>query len=372
MANITVTKGLIGASDINFGTGTFVRRKSDGTYANMNQVYAASIPIADAGAHFTTDRVEYALGQSASRIKTISASISSIRTTLSASITNIHSATLSSLVKFWWRHPIGSIRTTSPTRITAPSGYYPVGGKIYYVSNTLGWSYQRNGGGSTNRGFASATGANALLNQWSKSGTWVYLYATIYSNSLALIGDYVTPSDKYNTNLNGSSYDTNTYLGCFKTKPTGAGTPMYPFVQVGNKNNSIVEISSATANGLFIDTLGQGRIACILQASTNNRQLPCYVKKPSTADQVDLVAWHYGPNSGTTTTRIDLYQSFPYGTDTDKILEFENNTGTAGRFEYCKYHSVASTPGILYHNHTSSATGSRYGITTIGWYDKYC
>jgi hypothetical protein len=354
MATLSFTKAKIGAPDISFGTGTFARKKSDGTYMNVNQVNAASIPLFDTGAHFANDRVEYALGYCATRIKTVSASLTTgLAGKVSTAVTTSISATLASCVKYWWKSPTGTIQNTSGTRITFPAGYYPVGGKIYYAANTIGWSTQRGGGSVltqkwSNRGFSFATGAVALGTGWRKSSSWIYLYATTYGGSLAFVGAGTVPTSKYDTGLTGPSWDTNAYVGCAYL----------------NSSSNIVNFNK-TAN----HTLVQNNITFYsrnLRTSTNSRYLPIYIIKPQTADHVNISV-----KDETVTTGTTMYMSTGSISGEDQFITDNVGVG-AGKLKDSIVGIKSNTlTGIMYYYHNQSQNGV-FALQTKGWYDKFC
>lgn len=370
MPNWTIKKSYIGATDIAWGTGTFTRQKSDGTYMNVNQVKAASIPILDTGIHFAagTRRVEYAIGQNATRINVVSASLTTKTNVLSASFANFvtstsqtnQSATIASLVKYWWRSPNGTIQNTSSTRITIPSGYYPVGGKLYYAANTLGWSTQRGGGSVatqkwSNRGFSFATGAVALGTGWRKSNTWYYLYATKYENSLALVCAGTSPTTKYDNNLWGSDWNTNTYLGAIRFQ---AASNVAFFKQSGNKTSC----PGDNANLKFVGGL---------LVSWTNDYIPVTARKPSTAD-LFTVRTGTGGKEGGTLSLVSIacrasspicYQSLNVYTTTTNLMYFQDH----------EIFSRANTPTTIYISRTSAAVPAYASLhlQTIGWVDKF-
>jgi hypothetical protein len=360
MSNISFKKAKIGAPDISFGTGTFVRQKSDGTYMNVNQVYAASIPIADAGVHFVAGnrRVEYAIGQLATRIDVVSASYSTRTNALSNSYTALpttlsqtnQSATIASLVKFWWKHPYGTIQNTSDTRITFPAGYYPVGGKLYYAAATKGWSTQRGAGSVAtqrwhNRGFSFATGALALGTGWRKSNTWYYAYATKYANSLAFVLAGTAPTTKYDNGLWGSDWDTNTYLGAVRF---AVSSQIVTFVQSGNYTNM--------SNVLFM-----GRTYF---SATNNTLLPIIATGPQTTNNM-LIKIRNVPNSAGSIVGLGLYapcseEKLYYGVR----LNVES-------YDELHMPMLASTRNLFYWKRVSYTWPGSITLYTSGWIDKF-
>lgn len=251
MANITVRKGLIGATDVSWGTGTFTRQKSDGTYMNVNQIYAASIPIADGGGNYTSTNVEGALSESSTNIHNLSASVAALSASHTSANTS-QASTISNLIKYWWKSPTGVIKNTSNTRVTFPAAYYPVGGKIYYSAATIGWSTTRGAKGSAtwNRGM---DWANATKNVQSKPvSDWVYFYAVpprvSTTSTPAFVGSGTYPTRKYNTSSVGHGYgSTNTYVGCVRFS---AASNVVGFTQSGNLNK--YEGNLARSSGTYM------------------------------------------------------------------------------------------------------------------------
>jgi len=366
MATITVTKAKAGANDINFGTGTFVRLKSDGTYWNVRQVSASHIPIIDSGCHYSATSsvgryVEFALGHAATRIKAVSASITTgLAGKVSTSVTTSISATLASTVKYWWRHPNGIIKNTSNTRITFPAGYYPVGGKIYYSANTIGWSFQRGAGSAltqkwSNRGFSFATGAAALSTGWAKINTYYYVYATTYGGSLAFVGAGTYPTSKYDTGLTGSSWDTNTYVQAVRT---------------ANASSSIVDfLTTGNFTYLHEESTGLRFIGRTAYSATNNTPLPINCRAPQTTNQIRVHAKGKATSAGTITTLQIGGDSNCADTD---ILINTDTSATQWRQIPLWVNVVSSTNNIVYWKRYGTTTPSSIVFVLRGWLDKYC
>ncbi|RKX64854.1 MAG: hypothetical protein DRP42_05760, partial [Tenericutes bacterium] len=208
MANITVKKGFVGATDVSWGTGTFTRQKSDGTYMNVNQIYAASIPIADLGTNYTSTNVEGALSESSTNVLNVSASVNALSASHTAANAS-QASTLVDLVKGWWKNA-GFVDRTSPTRVVFPAGYYPIGNRIYSSENTIGWSTVRgalyDGVHSSTWNFGMDYGTlnvdMSAVDGCRLPNDWIYLYAVpprvSASSTPAFIGSGTPPSGKYN------------------------------------------------------------------------------------------------------------------------------------------------------------------------------
>lgn len=114
--------------------------------------------------------------------------------------------------------PTVSLVWTSTTVITMQTGRYFIGGKVWTLGSTIGWTWV-------------ASGQNGGLDTGSEaSSTWYYLYAVLIGGAVGIVASATAPTAKFNTNLSGTDYDTNTYLGAFF-------------------NNSSSDISSFVHNG---------------------------------------------------------------------------------------------------------------------------
>ena len=341
MANITVKKGFIGATDISWGSSTFTRQKSDGTYMNVNQVYAASIPIADAGTHYTSDYVEYALGEAATSIKNLSASHTSANTSQAATINN--------LVKYWWKNP-GVVRSTSVTRVIFPAGYYPIGGKTYYSSNTIGWSTVRGAGiGTFNLGM---DWSNATINTDSRPvSDWGYLYGVpprhSSSSTPSIICSGSAPTSKYDTSTIGNGYGgTNTYLGAINFT---SASLVKSFTQAGNVNRVIGYTQSATTH---VDSFTLVTLS-----------------GPETIS-IGIFNGFFQTDGGT--GGYSIYSADGSTEHRRSMLKVSVGADWHGPDEEFTMPLIASTPLIVYHLSSSNNIDSISNIRLCGWYDKYC
>lgn len=130
--------------------------------------------------------------------------------------------------------PIVSLVWKDAATVTVQAGNYFIGGKIYTLSSGLDWTWAASG---QNRGLDTGT---------ETSSEWYFLYGVVYGGSFGIIASLAYPTARFNTNLSGSSYDTNVYLGAVYNN---SGSDLRWFRHSGNKfyYNVIVNEDSCTA-----------------------------------------------------------------------------------------------------------------------------
>ena len=115
--------------------------------------------------------------------------------------------------------------------ITVKAGYYFCGDTWIELAADTDWSWTLDTG---------ARGGSA----------WYYLYAYKNGAAVGLVASLTAPTGKYNTDLSGSTYDSNVYLGAFyDSDPPVGDNSIVKFVMTGNKFLHNETTSSVTHTG---------------------------------------------------------------------------------------------------------------------------
>lgn len=111
-----------------------------------------------------------------------------------------------------------SMAYASASTITIKAGRYFLNNKVYVLSGDLTWAWVASG---QNGGLD--TGAEA-------SSTFYYMYGTLIGGAFGAVASTTAPTAQYDTNLSGTSFDTNVYLGAFYNN---SASDIVKFIQCG-------------------------------------------------------------------------------------------------------------------------------------------
>lgn len=103
-----------------------------------------------------------------------------------------------------YRAPAVSMEWSTVAAILVKSGRYFLNNKVYTNSSDITWTWVAAG---QNGGLD--TGAEA-------SSTWYYMYGTLIGGAFGVVASTTAPTAVFDTNLSGTSFDTNVYLGAFR------------------------------------------------------------------------------------------------------------------------------------------------------------
>ena len=119
-----------------------------------------------------------------------------------------------------WMQPIDKGQAIQPTygapvvhmewkdvnTITVKAGRYFVDGGWYELESDLDWTWAASG-----QNFGVDTGGG-------EANGWWYLYMFLYGDRPAVVASQTAPTAAYNTDLSGTTYDKNIYLGAYQNK----------------------------------------------------------------------------------------------------------------------------------------------------------
>ncbi len=120
----------------------------------------------------------------------------------------------------FYRPPTVSMVWASATEITVQAGRYFLNNKVYTNGSPITWTWAASG---QNAGLDTGVEANS---------TWYYLYGVLVTGAFGVVASTTAPTSPYDTNLSGTDYDTNVYLGAFYNNSSGN---IMQFVQNGNR-----------------------------------------------------------------------------------------------------------------------------------------
>ena len=87
--------------------------------------------------------------------------------------------------------------------VTVKAGDYLIGDSLYNLAIDLDWTWTA---AAQNRGMDDGGAGNA-------ASTFYYLYGIAYSAAFGVVASVTAPTSRFDTNLSGTSYDSNVYLG---------------------------------------------------------------------------------------------------------------------------------------------------------------
>lgn len=119
-----------------------------------------------------------------------------------------------------YKAPSVSLVWSTVAAVTVKSGRYFLNNKVYTNASDITWTWV-------------AAGQNAGLDTGAEaSSTWYYLYGVLVGGSFGVVASATAPTATYDTDLSGTSYDTNVYLGAFYNN---SSSDIVAFGQNGNR-----------------------------------------------------------------------------------------------------------------------------------------
>lgn len=215
---------------------------------------------------------------------------------------------------------------------TVKAGYYLVGDTVYQLVADLDWTWSASG---QNRGMDDGGAGNA-------ASTFYYLYGIVYSAAFGVVASATAPTARFDTNLSGSSYDTNVYLGAVYND---ASQNLLSVGQLGNlfSVNTLTEVGSTTSTSYTAKTL-----LCPMSANITRSMLRIY---SSTNGANGEGLYSVDGTTGTVSTGL-MYMSS--ATARSQVVMFDSTIPTA-RTGWIK---------------TTDANCTAY-LYQYGWFDKF-
>lgn len=127
-----------------------------------------------------------------------------------------------------------SLVWASVSQVTVKTGRYFIGGKVYNNGSDITWTWV-------------ASGQNGGLDTGSEaSATWYYLYGVLIGGAFGAVVSTTAPTNLFDTDLSGTAYDTNVYLGAFYNN---ASSNIMQFWQAGSLSMLLLGTTLATSTG---------------------------------------------------------------------------------------------------------------------------
>lgn len=243
-----------------------------------------------------------------------------------------------------WMQPIDKGQAIQPTygapvvhmewkdinTITVKAGRYFVDGGWYELESDLDWTWSAGG-----QNFGVDTGGG-------EANGWWYLYMFLYGDRPAVVASQIPPTGAYDTDLSGTTYDKNLYLGAYYND---VGS-IREFYQSGREFfYSKAQDSVTTTSNTF-------------QAKT--------IGVPVSADQV-LGLIHLQTSGGSPAGNA-FYS--PNGVGADVYVGPRNSEdSTAGH--YSQFYAPIVTPQTGYIRNGTNSGLNTAQMWTLGWKDKF-